>query len=224
MLGAATSFAASVDYPANPSEAQTPVKAKFKLPENGGENPEPSNPTDPDHPTENPDGNKPLDPKGPFGIAYVPNQFMTQNFEGEGEALNESGEQTFAFKNTDVRVGVKDKTHTNGGWTLKAKLTWDSTELPGSTITMGTETPQINKGKNQYDSQTDVTAAAGTLTLNNVDIEIMNGKNLTDGNLYNATYDMKLTNPSLKIADTAKVSAGTYTGDVTWTLTAAAVY
>ena len=52
----------------------------------------------------------------------------------------------------------------------------------------------------------------------------MIGKNLTGGNLYNATYDMKLTNPSLNIADASKVSAGTYTSNVTWTLIAAAVY
>ena len=164
MLGATTSFAASADYPTNPGTADTPVKAKFKLPENSGTNPEPSNPTDPD-------GNKLLNPSGPFGIAYVPNEFMTQNFEGDGETLNESGAQTFAFKNTDARVGVKDKTHTNGGWTLKAKLAWDSTELPGLTITMGTETPQINEGKQQYKAQVeqDVTAPSGTLTLNNVD-------------------------------------------------------
>ncbi|CAM4026200.1 WxL domain-containing protein [Catellicoccus marimammalium] len=223
MLGAATSFAASAEYEPNPSEAKTPVNAKFKLPDNGGENPDPSNPTDPEHPDKNPDGNKPLDPKGPFGIAYVPNRFETKNFD-EGEVLNESGEQNFEFKTIDARVGVKDKTRTQGGWTLKARLDWTGTALPGSKILANTDNQvQINKGEGQYEPTSEVTTQSNLL-INNQDSVIMSGQNLSGDEVYNSTFDLQLKDPKLQIADAGKVHEGTYTGNVTWTLAATPVY
>lgn len=230
MLGAATSFAADTEkYPANPDTAQTPVKAKFSLPKDGGSNPDPSNPVNPDKPTDpegpNTDGNKPLNSAGPFGIAYVPNEFMTQNFDkADGEVLQESGEQTFAFKNTDARVGVKDKTHTQGGWTLKAKLSWDGAKLPGSTILIDTPSKvQVNEGSNKYSDTAEVTTQP-KLTISDVDSDVMQGQNLSGDEVYRSTFDLQLQNPTLRVADAGQVAAGTYTGNVTWTLTAAAVY
>lgn len=217
MLGAATSFAADTEkYPANPDTAQTPVKAKFSLPKDGGSNSDPSNPVNPD---------KPLNSAGPFGIAYVPNEFMTQNFDkSDGEVLQESGEQTFAFKNTDARVGVKDKTHTQGGWTLKAKLSWDGAKLPGSTILIDTPSKvQVNEGSNKYSDIAEVTTQP-KLTISDVDSDVMQGQNLSGDEVYRSTFDLQLQNPTLRVADAGQVAAGTYTGNVTWTLTAAAVY
>lgn len=223
MLGAATSFAAEAGQEASPATATTPVKTKFKVADNGGENNKPENPGTDD---KNPDGNRPLDPKGPFGIAYVPNRLFTENFE-TGETLNNSGSQEFAFKNSNVHVGVKDKTHTKGGWTLKAKLAWTGNPLNGAKILATTDNKvQINNSTSEGDTSYTPTTQVSTfpsLTINEADSAIMTGQNLSDS-VYNGTYDVKLSDTKLLVPDVSQVEVGEYNGNVTWTLTASPLY
>lgn len=214
LLGAGTAFAASQDntYNPDPAETNTPVQAKFKLPNDGGSNEKPEDPEGP----QNPDGNKPNNPTGPFGIAYQPALWQTPEFDGDGVTLAESGEQEIQFTSEDSRVGVKDKTRQDFGWTLKAKLQWTGAQLPGSTITTQNADGkvQINKGNSQYDATTAVTGTKN-LEINDQAQVVMTG---VKGQQHNATYDYKLTNPTLKIADAGAVEEGTYQGNVIWTL------
>lgn len=214
LLGAGTAFAAEQDntYNPDPAETNTPVNAKFKLPDDGGSN---EKPTDPEGPS-NPDGNKPNNPKGSFGIAYQPALWQTPDFDGEGVTLAENGEQEIQFTSDDSRVGVKDKTRQDFGWTLKAKLLWDGVQLPGSTITTQNADGkvQINKGDAPY-VNTDAVTGAKNLEINNTDKVVMTG---TQGKQHNATYDYQLKNASLKIADAGAVEEGIYNGHVQWTL------
>lgn len=216
LLGAGPAFAAGADYQADPEETQTPVQTKLFLPENGGTNPDPVNPTDPSDPDgTNPDENKPNNPTGPFGIAYQPDLWQTSEFDNKGIELQESGEQVLKFTNPDSRVGVKDKTRQDTPWSLTAKLQWDGKQLPGATITTANADGkvQINKGSQQYED-TDKAEGTANLEINNDAKEVMKGKNVQ----HNATYDYKLTDASLKIADAGAVEEGTYKGHVTWNL------
>lgn len=214
LLGAGTAFAAGTDYAANPEETETPVQTKLFLPANGGTNPDPEKPTQPGD-TDNPETNKPNNPDGPFGIAYQPNIWETSEFDNKGLELKESGEQSFQFTNTDSRVGVKDKTRQDKPWSLTAKLQWDGKQLPGATITTANADGkvQVNKGSQQYED-TDKAEGTANLEINNDAKEVMKGKNVQ----HNATYDYKLTDASLKIADAGAVEEGTYKGHVTWNL------
>lgn len=205
-------------YEASPDETETPVKTKLVLPTDGGTNEQPENPTEPgtSEGTDE-DGNHPNNPTGPFGIAYQPDLWQTENAETTGVTLQESGAQDIAFTNTNSDVGVKDKTRQDFAWDLKAELTWDN-ELTGATITTSNSTGEvdINKGDEGYE-ETDKVAGVSNITINDTNTEVMHGNTVQ----HNATYDYKLTNPTLHIADAGAVEEGTYTGTVTWTLSKA---
>lgn len=224
LLGTGTAFAASA-YDPDPAQTETPVSTTLELPDNGGTNPVPTDPVNPDKPDSpdggsNPDGNKPNNPDGPFGIAYQPGAFNT-----ETTTLKENGPQSIDFKSTDPHVAVKDKARLTRGWTLKANLKWTDKQLPGATIktSNGQGEVKINEGNNTASKLVTQTGSevSGTkaLVINDQDTDVMTAKGAAKKN---DVFDYGLGKTTLEIADAGSVEAGTYTGNVTWTLAATA--
>ncbi|MDB1654097.1 WxL domain-containing protein [Enterococcus durans] len=226
MCSSAT-YAATDGGEGDPKTRETPVTATLTI---EGENPMPPNPDT--------NGPKPGDtgaPKGPFGISYVPLKFETK-----ATNLNDSGEQIVPFEptNTDesFHVGVKDKTRDTRGWTLTAKLDWESAP-EGFSVKFDnqsdTEPIKNNVGtaaEAKLESLTDKngskhivsgdTTKGITLKRDGTPVAIMSAENITSGDAsYNGVYDYKIGKASLVIPDTSKVKAGSYTGGkVTWNL------
>lgn len=202
--GGLTAFADTVDT------KTTPVTAAFELPTGGGENP--SVPEDPDG-----NDNTNNDSDQAFAIAYQPKQF-----DFGTSTLQESGEQVIHARNTNpYRVGVKDKRRLAESWTLNASLEWtgdNSNQMTGTTIQVSnTEVKKNVEGEATGSVNPDGVTGVNTFTLGTDATTVMSA----DATQRNAVYDDKLTDVNLVIPEAGNVSAGNYTGTVTWTLESA---
>ncbi|EME8160722.1 hypothetical protein UA3_02499 [Enterococcus faecium EnGen0263] len=213
--GGLTAFADVSAEPEEPSTVvvdnkETPVKAAFTLPTGGGENP--NVPEDPDN-----NDNTNNDSDQAFAIAYQPKQFDFGTSE-----LQESGQQVIKSKNENpYRVGVKDKRRLNEAWTLNAKLEWtgeNKDQMTGTTIQVAnTEVKKNVEGQATGAVNPDGVTGVNKFTLGTEATTVMSA-NATQRN---AVYDDKLTDVTLVIPEAGNVSAGSYTGTVTWTLESA---
>jgi hypothetical protein len=189
-----------------------------------------SDPDDPNKTENEPVSDGVTGESGNLGIAYYPKGFsFTGNLGPTGLTLNDSGSNTSSDKTT-YNIGVKDNTRQHNSWTLTAKLSWDSGELPGSTITIAN--PDNGKVKlNKNNGVTDFSAGdlviqsdvqgtdSATVVINTMGTtDIMKKSKATVGK---GTYDYSLgTVGTLKltIPNATDLVAKQYSGNVNWNL------
>ncbi|EOB3457204.1 WxL domain-containing protein [Enterococcus hirae] len=214
--GGLTAFADAPEEPAMTvaDTTKTPVTATFQLPDDGGSNPSvPGDPGDQDNTNNNSSKS--------FAIAYQP-----KVFDFGTTKLKEEGQQIIDSTNTkELHVGVKDKRREAKSWTLKAGLTWESEnaeQMDGTFIQVQNTKVAVNKEGIATDTATatadGVTGASSFNIGTNGTVNVMtaNAKQRND------VYDMNLGEKVKLVLPNAKnVSAGTYTGNVTWTLESA---
>ncbi|MGX7174224.1 hypothetical protein [Enterococcus ratti] len=211
--------AASNTINPDPATAETLISAPLLLPDNGGSNPTPpTNTKDPVSPVD--PGNKPNNPTVAFGIAYQPGIFTIPQTK-----LAESGSQTIDVtmpqNSGTFDVGIKDKTRSTMGWTLKAQVIWDNGEQGMSILTghTGANAKVNTGGGNLVDAPSgSVTAVPNVEITSNAQVLLMSG---IQGFIHNDTYDYELGKISLKIANAKTTTAGTHTGHVEWNLAVA---
>ena len=217
VTGASGVFAASTG---NTSQSKTTNVATTLTPEQNTSNPTPPQPVGPNQNSNSNNTNNSLDSN--FGIAYQPTAFDFQESN-----LKSSGEQEISINNkhsgATYNVGVKDRTHDTKGWELKAQLLWKNHDLPGSSIM--TEGNVLRKNVNvgsdfkAGDLQEIVPQSEASIVDN---LNIISAPTLvmtgTAGMIHDTVYDDQLDGIKLKIMDTSKVSAGSYSGTVNWNL------
>lgn len=215
LLGAKGVFANTDINSPNPANAKTPVTSILTI----NETPEkPVAPIDPDQGGSDQDTNI----TGLFGIAYAPGTLT-----GNGE-LETNGQTTIDLANSTANnpqnkhnVGVQDKTRAKDrGWTLKAQLVWDGDPhryMSGSKITGAGGTLQLNnKGSLNPISDNEVTTTATSLEINTESqTDIMQAQT---GKTVNGVYNYQFKDPKLVIPNSENVAAGTYSGNIVWTL------
>lgn len=212
LLGAASAFAApSEPSTPNPASAQTPVSAELTV------NQTPTKPVPPTGPEGGTD--KPTDIAGLFGIAYAP-----KALQGTAE-LNETGQTEVSLASegntsTKYNVGVQDKTRAKDrNWTLSAQLEWtgDQGYMDGATITATGGKVQLNNaGALSELADAEVTTTAANLTISkDAPVAIMAAQK---GKTMNGVYNYQFQAPKLVIPQSQNVAAGTYSGNINWTL------
>ena len=220
LLNAGSVFA---EQTPNPDSAETPITATLNAANPGTPKP----PVDPADPNNGGNEEKQVDGEdGKFGIAYYPKSFTFSGNLGE-ETLNLYDSSNSMSSEATYNVGVKDATRQNNKWTLTAKLSWDSNELPGSTITLnnstGTVMQNTNNGTdpfqtNQLVAQTDVVGNSNVTISTGGTTEIMKKEQGTVGK---GTYDYRLGtlgSLQLTIPNATNLEAKTYNGTVDWNL------
>ncbi|EOJ29228.1 hypothetical protein UO7_02963 [Enterococcus faecalis EnGen0290] len=213
LLGAASAFAAPSDpsTPA-PASAQTPVSAELTV------NQTPTQPVPPLVPEGGTDTGTGI--TGLFGIAYAPNAL-----QGSAQ-LKESGETEVILTSTGnttkkYNVGVQDKTRAKDrNWTLSAQLEWTGANkdyMNGATIKATGGNVQLNEAGNLSAlADAEVTTAAADLTIGNqAPVEIMAAQK---GKTINGVYNYQFQEPKLVIPQSQNVTAGSYSGNINWTL------
>ncbi len=218
LLGAASAFA-EVSQPStpDPESAQTPISAELTVNQTP-EKPEP--PKEPDGGTD-----QPTEIEGLFGIAYAPGALSGQ------KQLSETGTTTVDLSNNTGsnstnkhNVGVQDKTRAKDrNWSLKAQLEWtgdDQGYMDGATITASEGNVKLNDGKGTLspitDSEVVIGDTAARVTISkDAPVELMKAQK---GKTVNGVYNYQFKDPKLVIPTSEKVAAGTYAGNINWTL------
>lgn len=206
----------AADGTPDPSTAETPVTAELEL-----KNPDPItppiDPVDPNQP-----GVDPTPITGHFGIAYIPKPLITTS------KLENTGQQTITLKNTIGRtrcdVGVRDTLRKKNKWALSAQLIWSGANasfMDGTTITgENGQVTQNTDGVLGNIQNAEVSTSASSLSISNTPTNVLE---TVDGKQTNGIYNYGFENPSLVIPATEKVPAGSYSGNITWNLTATPV-
>ncbi|MGL9870202.1 BspA family leucine-rich repeat surface protein [Enterococcus sp. DIV0691] len=173
------------------------------------------------NPNISPDNQK-VNSKGVLGFSYVPTEFYIAN-----AVLNNNEQQSFPFQKIDsLDVGVRDQTNTNTSWRVCAQLKWGSANIPsGAYIQIGKQakvTQNTNNGST-YNPSTNLVAVSNPVGIPNAIITtsstiIMSNNGTTT---LNGVYDLDLGNISLVLPEPQKVSVGSYTATVTWSLVTA---
>ncbi|EMF0102945.1 WxL domain-containing protein [Enterococcus hirae] len=220
LLNAGSVFAEQMP---NPDSAETPITATLNAANPGTPKP----PVDPNDPNNGGNEENQVNGEGgKFGIAYYPKSFTFSGNLGK-ETLDLYDSSNSMSNEATYNVGVKDATRQNNKWTLTAKLSWDSDELPGSTITlnnsMGTVMQNENNGMDAFKTsnlinQQDVTGIKDVIINTTGSTEIMKKEQGTVGK---GTYDYslgKLGELKLTIPNATNLEAKTYSGKVNWNL------
>jgi len=219
LLGAASAFA-EVSQPAegNPNTAQTPITAELTL------NQTPEKPTPPTSPDEG-GSDESTNITGLFGIAYAPGALSGQKqLEEQGTTTVDLSNNTGSNSTNKHNVGVQDKTRAKDrNWSLKAQLEWtgdDQGYMDGATITATEGKVQLNDGKGNLsevpESAVTIGDSAATLTISkDSQVEIMKAN---AGKSVNGVYNYQFKDPKLVIPQSQSVAAGTYAGNINWTL------
>ncbi|MDN3128791.1 WxL domain-containing protein [Enterococcus faecalis] len=216
LLGAASAFAApSEPSTPNPASAQTPVSAVLTVNDN---------PTAPE-PPKNPDGgtDEGTGITGLFGIAYAPKALSgTAQLQEQGQTEVSLSNNSATNDQNKYNVGVQDKTRAKDrNWTLSAQLEWtDDTQgyMEGATITASEGNAKLNDGKGNLSEITEgeVTTAAASLTIQkDAPTTILTAQK---GKTVNGVYNYQFKDPKLVIPQSQNVAAGTYSGNINWTL------
>ncbi|WP_242384889.1 WxL domain-containing protein [Enterococcus faecalis] len=205
ILGGEIVFAADTN---ENMSADTPITAKL-INNTGGTITPPTVTPDPDKPEVIP----PVvnDPEK-FGIAYYPG---VVTIEAE---LNESGKQDILLQ-SEIHVGVKDRTREKNQWDLKASLEWtgaNAKDLQSATIIGKNGQVQENdSGTLKPITNDTVTTTAGSLSISNVQSAIMS---TDDTKIKNGIFDYSAEDFTLSIPEVSIVSAGEYQGNINWDL------
>lgn len=206
-----------------PDTANTPVSTILTVPHTET----PKAPTDPDEPDKGLNEQGTVNGEdGNLGIAYYPKAFSFSGKLGDDTlVLKDSG--TNVAQGVTYNVGVKDNTHTNNSWTLTAKLSWTTGNLPGSKIKLtnnGVVKQNINNGTDDFkttdlvDQDPQVVNGVSDVSIGNDSTPIMTKADSTIGI---GTYDYqlaKLGDLELNIPNATSLQAGGYEGTVTWNL------
>ncbi|MBO1103825.1 hypothetical protein FQT01_00630 [Enterococcus faecalis] len=216
LLGAASAFA-EVSQPTegNPNSAQTPISAELTVNQTP-EKPEP--PKDPDGGTD-----QPTEIEGLFGIAYAPKTLSgTAQLQEQGQTEVSLSNNSATNTNNKYNVGVQDKTRAKDrNWTLSAQLEWTNDTqgyMEGATITASEGNAKLNDGKGNLSDITDgeVTTDAASLTIQkDSPTTILTAQK---GKTVNGVYNYQFKDPKLVIPQSQNVAAGTYAGNINWTL------
>lgn len=219
LLGAASAFA-EVSQPSTPepATAQTPITAELTLNENPGQ-PEP--PKGPDEGgTDEGTGIT-----GLFGIAYAPKALSgTAELKESGKTEVDLSNNSATNTNNKYNVGVQDKTRAKDrNWTLSAQLEWTNDTqdyMQGATITASEGNVKVNDGEGNLSSVSNgevvMTEGADSLTISkDAPVELMKAQK---GKTVNGVYNYQFKNPKLIIPQSQNVAAGTYSGNINWTL------
>ncbi len=213
LMGAGQTFA-DTNTP-DPATANTPVSAELTI----NETPEkPTPPTEPDQGG----GDQDTGITGLFGIAYAPSGLTgTKQLEESGETTIDLSNNSGSNDENKHNVGVQDKTRAkNRNWTLKAQLSWEgdnASYMVGSKIT-GTEgnLKLNNEGTLTDVTNGEVTSDAASLEINtDSQTQIMQAQK---GKVVNGVYNYQFKDPKLVIPKSENVTAGTYSGNIVWTL------
>ncbi|MDN3128770.1 WxL domain-containing protein [Enterococcus faecalis] len=217
LLGAASAFA-EVSQPAegNPNTAQTPISAELTV------NQTPDKPEPPKGPDEG-GTDEGTGITGLFGIAYAPKALSgTAELQEKGQTEVSLTNNSATNTNNKYNVGVQDKTRAKDrNWTLSAQLEWtDDTQgyMEGATITASEGNAKLNDGKGNLSEITEgeVTTAAASLTIQkDAPTTILTAQK---GKTVNGVYNYQFKDPKLVIPTSENVAAGTYSGNINWTL------
>lgn len=213
LLGAGQVFADDV------KNAETPVSAELTLKETLDPEDKPSVPQ-PDTPGEKP-GEKPTEIEGLFGIAYAPKDLSAKaqlNKNGEQKISLSAGEGVTKKLNVGVQDKTRKKTHT---WTLKAQLSWKNDTnnyMQGTSVEATDGNVTENKaGKLTPLTNDEVTTTAQSLKITQEsEVDVMKA---SKGKTMNGVYNYQFNNPQLVIPEVSTVSAGNYSGNISWNLT-----
>lgn len=168
---------------------------------------------------------------GLFGIAYAPNAL-----QGTAQ-LKETGITEVSLASTGntsgkYNVGVQDKTRAKDrNWTLSAQLEWTGDNkdyMNGATITTSNGKVAFNDKGSLTDIHSVSTPGGGgdrpvdEVVIDNVDLvisatptELMHA---VKGKTVNGVYNYQFQEPKLVIPQSQNVTAGSYSGNINWTL------
>jgi len=213
LLGAASAFAApSKPSTPDPASAQTPISAELTV------NQTPTPPVPPTGPEGGTDTETGI--TGLFGIAYAPNALKgTAELKEQGSTEVELASENNTSKK--YNVGVQDKTRAKDrNWKLSAQLEWtgdDQGYMNGATITATGGKVQLNNaGALSELADAEVTTTAAALTIGkDAPVDIMAAQK---GKTVNGVYNYQFQEPKLVIPTSENVAAGTYSGNINWTL------
>ncbi len=216
LLGAASAFAApSEPSTPDPASVQTPVSAVLTVNDN---------PTAPE-PPKNPDGgtDEGTGITGLFGIAYAPKALSgTAQLQEKGQTEVSLSNNSATNDQNKYNVGVQDKTRAKDrNWTLSAQLEWTGDTqgyMEGATITASEGNAKLNDGKGNLSEITEgeVTTTAASLTIQkDAPTTILTAQK---GKTVNGVYNYQFKDPKLVIPQSQNVAAGTYSGNINWTL------
>ena len=218
LLGAASAFAApSEPSTPDPASVQTPVSAVLTVNDN---------PTAPE-PPKNPDGgtDEGTGITGLFGIAYAPKALSgTAQLQEQGQTEVFLSNNSATNDQNKYNVGVQDKTRAKDrNWTLSAQLEWTGDTqgyMEGATITASEGNVKLNDGKGILspitDSEVVIGDSAASVTISkDAPVELMKAQK---GKTVNGVYNYQFKDPKLVIPQSQNVAAGTYSGNINWTL------
>lgn len=168
---------------------------------------------------------------GLFGIAYAPNALQgTAQLKETGStevSLASAGNTTKKYN-----VGVQDRTRAKDrNWTLSAQLEWTGDNkdyMNGATITTSNGKVAFNDKGSLTDIHSVSTPGGGgdrpvdEVVIDNVDLvisatptELMHA---VKGKTVNGVYNYQFQEPKLVIPQSQNVTAGSYSGNINWTL------
>lgn len=173
---------------------------------------------------------KALDPNAPEGSTKLPINnsslgiaYMPTKFELPSTKLNEKGEQTIPFTDGNgFHIGVKDQ-QSGVKWDLRAQLNWNSPGLEESYIQSKNTNGQVNKNKNDGQSDfkdTDLEATSEVKGTSDLQINSKSEKTVMKADKENleAVYDYALGDAELVIPESKYIQPDNYSGTVTWNL------
>ncbi|HAP3574444.1 TPA: hypothetical protein IUD81_002682 [Enterococcus faecalis] len=216
LLGAASAFA-EVSQPSqgNPNTAQTPISAELTV------NQTPEKPTPPTGPDEG-GTDEGTEITGLFGIAYAPKALSgTAQLSDQGQTEVALTNNSATNTNNKYNVGVQDKTRAKDrNWTLSAQLEWTNDTqgyMEGATITASEGNAKLNDGGSLSPiTGGEVTTDAASLTIQkDAPTTILTAQK---GKTVNGVYNYQFKDPKLVIPQSQNVAAGTYSGNINWTL------
>ncbi|MBE9855620.1 hypothetical protein G8B32_13425 [Enterococcus faecalis] len=224
----------------DPASANTPVQVELQPKDMTNEPVTPPNTNIPEVPDpDNPGNNKPgtgggdngTTISGTFGIAYAPGKLVNKDTKVElGKNIEADGSQNIALKtysddgskdNVDyLNVGVRDTTSKTGrSWTLSAQLSWTGDNVPGSSIKASGvgQVTENNKGSLIQTSKitNDVDGKGDLVIGTNAATNIMSAK---ADQVMAGTYNYGFVMPKLVLENPSNVAAGTYKGNIVWSL------
>ncbi|MDQ8322412.1 WxL domain-containing protein [Enterococcus faecium] len=206
LLGAGGVFADVVSVEPSPNTQNTPVTATLTIDTA-------TVPTLPDDGTSG--GHTNDNATSSFGIAYHPTSLSGN------KQLKSEGQDTVDLSNNSadkLHVGVKDLTRQKHGWTLKASLSWNgdtNNYMEGTSIDLSGGKVQKNVEGSLTPLDNEEVTGKSSVSINGTASEVMKSDSQKT---INGVYDYEFTDVTLNIPEAKNVPAGTYDGNINWSL------
>ncbi|EPM6972892.1 hypothetical protein ACTPIR_002080 [Enterococcus hirae] len=173
------------------------------------------------NPNTSPD-NKKVKSMGVLGFSYVPTKFNIAN-----AVLNNNGQQSFPLQKIDsLDVDMRDQTNINTPWRICAQLKWSSTNIPSNSyIQIGNQSKVTQNTNNGFTYNLSINLVVvsnpagipnAVITTTSTTVVSNNGTTTLNG-----VCDLDLENTSLILPEPQKVSVGSCTAMITWSLVTA---